>query len=145
MGPCCIGPFKVVGQINEVAYKVKLPPQSCVHPVFHVSQLRKFLGEAPAPLDPVISNNPGEAEFEVEAILNSHISRRKLHFLIKWKVYPIEDASWEPESNLKECPDLLADFHSCCASLSGGDVMALNGLLHGSNLMCTNTAPSRLD
>ena len=140
-----IGPFKVVGQINEVAYKVELPPQFRVHPVFHVSQLRKFLGEAPAPLDPVIANNPGEAKFEVEAILNSRLSRRKRQFLIKWKGYPIEDASWEPESNLKGCPGLLADFHSCRASLPGGDVMALNGLLHGSNSMCTNTAASRLD
>ena len=145
MGPHRIGPFKVLCMINEVAYKIKLPSKSRVHPVFHVLQLRKFSGEAPAPAEPLLLNNPGETEFEVESILDSRLLRRKRHFLIKWKGYPIEDASWEPESNLKGCPELLADFHSRRASLPGGDVMALNGLLHGLNLMCTNTAPSRLD
>ena len=48
MGPRCIGPFKVLRQINNVAYEITLPPNSRVHPVFHVSQLRKFLGEAPS-------------------------------------------------------------------------------------------------
>ena len=130
MGPRRIGPFKMLRQINEVAYKVELPPKSRVHPVFHVSQLRKFLGEAPAPLDPVLSANPGEAEFEVEAILDTRLSCKKRQFLIKWKGYPIKDASWEPELNLNGCPELLADFHSRHPNLAGGDVMASNGLLH---------------
>lgn len=37
------GPFAVIGKINEVAYKLQLPPQATVHPVFHVSQLRRAL------------------------------------------------------------------------------------------------------
>ena len=130
MGPRRIGPFKMLRQINEVAYKVELPPKSRVHPVFHVSQLRKFLGEAPAPLDPVLSANPGEAKFEVEAILDTRLSCKKRQFLIKWKGYPIKDASWEPELNLNGCPELLADFHSRHPNLAGGDLMASNGLLH---------------
>jgi hypothetical protein len=37
-GPCCISKF-----INPVAYEIALPPESKIHPVFHVSQLRKVL------------------------------------------------------------------------------------------------------
>lgn len=37
------GPFPVIEKINEVAYKLQLPPNATVHPVFHVSQLRRAL------------------------------------------------------------------------------------------------------
>ena len=97
-------------------------PQSKVHPVFHVSQLQKFLGTAPPPQDPILSHNPGEAEYEVEKILDSRQCRSKRQFLIKWKGFPIEEASWEPESNLVGCPTLLADFFARRPCLAGGDV-----------------------
>lgn len=37
------GPFPIAEKINAVAYKLQLPPQATVHPVFHVSQLRRAL------------------------------------------------------------------------------------------------------
>lgn len=36
-------PFKIIDKVNNVAYKLQLPPQATVHPVFHVSQLRQAL------------------------------------------------------------------------------------------------------
>ena len=39
-----VGPYKIVSRIGKLAYKLELPPnQAGVHPVFHVSQLRKCL------------------------------------------------------------------------------------------------------
>ena len=37
------GPYKVLHRIGSMDYKLELPPSSCVHPVFHVSYLKKVI------------------------------------------------------------------------------------------------------
>ena len=42
--PRFIRHFKILEQIGPIAYKLALPPSlSCVHDVFHVSMLRKYI------------------------------------------------------------------------------------------------------
>lgn len=41
-----IGPFKVKSQINDIAYKLTLPPELLgIHEVFHLSMLKKYVAD----------------------------------------------------------------------------------------------------
>ncbi|XP_047978539.1 uncharacterized protein LOC125220408 [Salvia hispanica] len=50
------GPFQVSKRIGSVTYELDLPPTSRVHPVFHVSLLRRRIGDKveSVPLPPLI-------------------------------------------------------------------------------------------
>ena len=46
-------------------------------------------------------NEEGQAEWEVAQILELRKFRNRKEYLIKWKDYPIHEATWEPLKNLK--------------------------------------------
>ena len=85
-----------------MAYELELPEGSKIHNVFHISCLKKAVGQHVAtsselpPLDEEgqLVLVPEEIFQERERKLTSRVIRE---FLVKWKDLPIEDATWEGE------------------------------------------------
>ncbi len=47
------GPFQVRARIGKVAYELALLPECHIHPVFHVSLLKKFVDPKSVPLQTI--------------------------------------------------------------------------------------------
>jgi hypothetical protein len=110
-----LGPFKVKKCIGSVDYELDLPSTFRIHPVFHVSKLREYsptdskFGERRSIADPI--NVKGEQEFEVEAILDEGINEDgQRMYLVKWKGFDSSSNSWQPESDLTHCNEVLEQW-----------------------------------
>jgi len=109
------GPFQITQVISPVAYKLALPPQWTIHPIFHASILTPYVetkehGEnySRPPLDLI----EGNEQYEVETIRSHrcHGRKKQLQYLIKWKGYPKSDNTWEPMTNLQAL-HLIKEYH----------------------------------
>jgi hypothetical protein len=104
--PRFYGPYRIQRRIGEVAYELELPEGCRIHNVFHVSCLKKALGQhvvTSTELPPL--DEEGQLVLVPEEILEGR--ERKLRnrtikeYLVKWKDLPIEDATWEGEQVLQ--------------------------------------------
>jgi len=85
-----------------------------IHSVFHVTLLEPHHENTiPNQIQPPLSTITigKEIEYEIEKVLDSKISRRKLLYFVKWKGYPTSENSWEPIENLKHFLDLTWSFY----------------------------------
>ncbi|MBW0540360.1 hypothetical protein O181_080075 [Austropuccinia psidii MF-1] len=122
-----LGPFPRLNKVSTHAYHLKLPSQwKSIHAVFHVSLLepgKTFTipnqHQEPPPL--IIIEE--EEEWEVSQVLDSKLKRKKLCYLVEWKGFSQEPerSTWEQAKNLKNCPELVKDFHSLYPDKTGPD------------------------
>lgn len=106
LGMRFFGPFPVIAKIGEVAYTLKLPEESRIHPVFHVSQLKLFHGNEQKPYLPLplteAGNSPIIQPIEVLQARTLVQGTSKLpQLLIQWENTPIEEATWENITDLQ--------------------------------------------
>jgi len=114
-----VGPLRVIKQVGTRAYKVELPPNSRIHPVFHASLLepyRKSKDPEREVQKPEMETLEEEENWEVREIVESRRNGRKrgrpVEYLVLWEGYPDEEATWEPYEHLKgTSEDRLKEFH----------------------------------
>jgi len=77
--------FKILEKIGEVAYRLKLLDNVRIHPMFHVSLLKKSLGLTVEPHPPTLKDE-NELLVQQEEILDSRYNKLREHqVLIKWQ------------------------------------------------------------
>jgi hypothetical protein len=109
LSPKHYGPYKVLQNIGTMAYKLELPASSRVHPVFHVSCLKKVIGYK-IPVQTILPelDEEGKIILEPEAIIDTRIiqlrNRSISEYLVKWRKLSVEDSSWEDESFIQKHP-----------------------------------------
>jgi hypothetical protein len=113
----------VLQKIGTMAYKLEFPTSSRVHPVFHVSCLKKVIGDK-IPIQTIFPelDEEGKIVLEPEAITNTRIcqlrNRSISEYLIKWRKLLAEDSTWEDESFIQKHLELLKH---CRQHLSQGE------------------------
>ncbi|CAJ0966396.1 unnamed protein product [Ranitomeya imitator] len=118
--PRFIGPYKISEIINPVSFRLALPASFAIYDVFHRSLLRRYVVPVVPSVDPPAPELvEGELEYEVEKILDSRFSRRRLQYLVKWKGYGQEDNSWVVASDV-HATDLVRAFHLARPDRPGG-------------------------
>ena len=95
-----------------MACKLKLPPSLWVHLVFHVSFLKKVIGDK-IPVQTIFPklDEEGKIILDPKVITETRIyqlrNRSISEYLIMWKNLAIEDSTWEDEYFIQKNPEFL--------------------------------------
>jgi hypothetical protein len=122
------GPFQVLSRVGEVAYKLALPATSLIHPVVHVSQLKKAL----VPSEVVYSQLPRIQSTAGTSVVPSQVLDRRFirkgskmveQLLVRWSVDDPHVVTWENAQELRHrFPD--SEAWGQASTEGGGDVTA---------------------
>ena len=109
LSPRYVGPFDVLERVGEVAYRLALPPALAgVHNIFHVSQLRKYVGDPSHVVDFSEIEVRSDLTYEKQpvAILDQREKtlRNKTVSLVRVMWHPDSpgESTWETESEMRQ-------------------------------------------
>ncbi|KAL4562985.1 hypothetical protein LXL04_027016 [Taraxacum kok-saghyz] len=94
------GPFLITARVGPVAYRLQLPDLARIHPVFHVSLLKKVVGNASVEteLPPGLRGDPTSEKHPVKCLARRMIVRDETQveqWLVQWAEDSSEDSTWE--------------------------------------------------
>ncbi|PNY04175.1 hypothetical protein L195_g000590 [Trifolium pratense] len=122
LSPRYYGPYEIIQRVGQVAYKLKLPEESKVHPVFHASLLKKSISPTVGfqPL-PTCLNEEWQLEPTTEEALDTRRNAQGVvEVLLKWKGLTEFENSWESIDKLmSEFPGFLLEVKE---SFEGGGI-----------------------
>ncbi len=121
-----VGPYKVIEKVGGTAYRIRIPASWKVYNVFN-EVLLKLHKPAVFPKQQKQEkewkqrkeddHTKRDEEFEVEEVIDSRLKTRRgsrtgrLEYLVKWKGYPNEEATWETADNLEHAHRKVQAFH----------------------------------
>ena len=99
------GPFKVEARIGKVAYRLALPSTTRIHPVFHVSLLKKRVGtDEPVSVQLPPLKESGLLRLTPAKVLQHHTIQKNgkelIELLIQWVDLPATEATWEDKDQI---------------------------------------------
>uniref|UniRef100_A0A2N9IS51 Reverse transcriptase n=1 Tax=Fagus sylvatica TaxID=28930 RepID=A0A2N9IS51_FAGSY len=101
LAPKFYGPYQILEKVGAVAYKLDLPNDALIHPVFHVSCLKAKLGQSILPLNklPPVNSLGHITPEPVQILQQRHITTRRqqkgTEVLVQWEGASKADATWE--------------------------------------------------
>jgi hypothetical protein len=113
--PKYYGPFKILEKTGPNAYKLELPPTIKIHPVINADRLKPYK-ENPQEFGSRGEDHPppiqveDHDEYEVDKILKKRTRGGRIEYLVAWKGYPLEEATWEPSAHLKNATRAVKEF-----------------------------------
>ncbi|KAL4009484.1 hypothetical protein ACER0C_003336 [Sarotherodon galilaeus] len=129
--PRFVGPYEITARLNPVTYRLRLPSAMKVHPVFHVSQLKRRVASSlapPSPSPPPPRFLDRDPIYTVRRLLDSRRRGRGVQYLVDWAGFGPEERSWVPSRFILD-PSLISDFRRrrpgpSGAGLQGGGVLS---------------------
>ena len=117
LSPRYIGPFQIMRRVGPVAYELALPPAlDRVHPVFHVSQLRRYVRDPSHCIDHSDLHVQEDLSYQEEPMQILDRKEQQLRskvvklVLVKWGRHSTKEATWEHEGSIREkYPELFDD------------------------------------
>ncbi|GJZ73632.1 putative reverse transcriptase domain-containing protein [Tanacetum coccineum] len=124
LAPRNVGPFEIVEYVGPVVYRLRLPQElSCVHDVFHVSNLKKCLADSDmqVPLEEIKVDDKLYFVEEPVEIVDRQVKKLKRSWIpivkVRWDSRRGAEFTWEREDQFKaKYPHLFAYTSSAAAS-----------------------------
>uniref|UniRef100_A0A0W0FVC2 Reverse transcriptase-rnase h-integrase n=1 Tax=Moniliophthora roreri TaxID=221103 RepID=A0A0W0FVC2_MONRR len=110
------GPFEITEVLGPVTYRLKLPFQWRIHPVFHAGLLSRYKEtdvHGPNFLEPPPDIVEGQEEYEVEAIIGHQPKKKNQppkEYLVSWKGYDSSHNQWLKPAGLKHSMELYLEY-----------------------------------
>ncbi|WMV49435.1 hypothetical protein MTR67_042820 [Solanum verrucosum] len=117
LSPRYIGPYRICKRNGNVAYELELPQElAVVHPVFHISMLKKCIGD-PSLIIPTedigIKDSLSYEEIPIQ-ILDLQVRKLRTKEVasvkVLWRNQFVEESTWEVEEHMKKIYPHLFEF-----------------------------------
>ncbi|WMV40755.1 hypothetical protein MTR67_034146 [Solanum verrucosum] len=107
--PRYIGPYRISNRIGNIAYELEIPQElAVVHPVFHISMLKKCMGDPSRiiPTEDIGINDSLSYEDIPVQILDRQVRKLRTKEVasvkVLWRNKFVEEAIWEAEKDMKK-------------------------------------------